>query len=303
MTCAWPGWGQDRSRVCVARAQSILLPESTFAPSWVYPEGKIDYFAVEGLLDQAMASLTGETTVTGAWSQLFRPNDRVGVQLDVGVLPVHQALIEAVIRRLTHAGVSPGNIIIYAGEESALFYAGFDLRQDSDGVRVMGTDAEGFRGGLSRIVLDYCTAIINLARLRVDPQIGVSGALANCLAAVPHVERQRLQRAPENLAAAAARPTLRRKTKLHILDALRPAYQASQPSEPPQTWLYRGVLVAYDPVALDAVGREILLEKHQEANEGACQLESPVTYLQPASERYRLGQSDRAKITVVTSGP
>ncbi len=297
-------WGQDSSRVCVSRGERVLLPPSVLAPSWVYPEGKLDYFVVEGLLDKAVASLTGETSVRTAWSQLFRPSDRVGVQIDVPTLPVHQALIEAVIRRLTRAGVSTSNIIIYAGDENALFYAGFDLRHDGDGVQVMGSDSEGFRGGLSRIVLDYCTAIINLSRLRVDPQIGMSGALANCLAAVPHVERERLRRAPETLAAAAARATLRRKLRLHIMDALQPAYEPSASSAAlPTTWVYGGVLASYDPVAMDIVGREILLEKLRETDPQATELQPPVTYLEPACERYHLGQCDRAKIEIVTIGP
>lgn len=296
------GWAQEASRVCMARAETILLPDSVFAPSWVYPEGKIDYSAVERLLDQAMMALTGESAVRGAWSQLFRPNDRVGIQLDVGALPVHQALLEAVMRRLARAGVSTSNIIVYAGEESALFNAGYALRRGGDGVQVMGTDAEGFRGGLSRIVLDYCTAIINLARLRVDPQVGMCGVLANSLAAVPHVERARLQRSPQDLAAAAARATLRRNTKLCILDALRPGHMAGEEDGSPETWLYRGVLVSYDPVALDAVGRSILLDKFRETNQDVSELQPPVAYLKPASERYRLGQHDLAKIEVVTTG-
>ena len=95
MLCASASWGQESSRVCVARADRVVFPDSVFTPSWVYPEGKIDYFVVEALLDQAVGSLTGESSVRTAWSQLFRPNDRVGVQIDVGALPVHQALIEA----------------------------------------------------------------------------------------------------------------------------------------------------------------------------------------------------------------
>ncbi len=303
IACPCPGWAQDSSRVCLARTEQLVLPDNVFAPSWVYPEGKIDFVAVEALLDQAMTSLTGKSSVRAVWSEHFRPNDRVGIQLDVGALTVHQALLEAVIRRLVRAGVSPGNIIIYAGEESALFKAGFALHSDGDGVKVMGTDSEGYRGGLSRIVLDYCTAIINVARLRVDPQIGMSGALANCLAVVPHVERERLRRAPEDLAAAAARPTLRRKTRLHILDALRPGCEAGEPGRPPKTWVYGGLLVSCDPVALDAVGRDILVERLRESDQDARALDQPVTYLQPASERYRLGNHDLAKIEVVATGP
>jgi len=87
------------------------------------------------------------------------------------------------------------------------------------------------------------------------------------------------------------------------MDALRPGYAPGRQGEPPDTWLYGGLLVSYDPVALDSAGRDILLEKLREANPEAAQLDPPVTYLDPACQRYHLGECDPAKIEVVTIGP
>ncbi|MCD6361754.1 MAG: DUF362 domain-containing protein [Armatimonadetes bacterium] len=291
------------SCVCVARAEKILLPQSALAPSFAYPEGKLDYNVVAKLVDDAVMSLTGESGVREAWCGLFSPTDRVGIQLDVNPLPVHRTLLEAVTLRLIACGVPQSNIVIYSGEEVALFQAGFDLSETPGRIRVMGADAQGFRKGLSRIVLDHCTVIINLARLRVDPRVGMSGALTNCLSSVPYEERERLLRTPEELPAAAARASLKVKTRLHIVDALQPALATADNQLGFVTWLYRGVMVSRDPVALDAVGRRILLDRLREDNPDVEALSPPVVYLQPAHDRYHLGTADPDAIELREFGP
>lgn len=291
----------DAPRVCVARAERILMSESALAPEFIYPHGKIDYDVVAGLLDQAMVSLTGERSGKEAWRSRVSPLDRVGIMLDIAPLPVHRALLEAVTLRLIACGVPRENIIVFAAEESALFRAGFDLNEMPGRVRVMGADSAGYRRGMTRVVLDYCTVIINLSRLRMDSRIGMFGAVANHLAAVPTVERLRLLRHPEELALA-ARGSLKRKTRLQIMDALRPGDLPTDHAEP-ETWMYRGVLVSEDPVALDAVGREILLTHLRESNPDAATLTPPVVYLEPAAKRYRLGVADLDAIDLTEIGP
>lgn len=302
-SCAADPGVPELSRVCVARAQTIMLPESVLTPKWLYPDGKLDYSVVERLLDQAMMSLTGKSEVKDMWTTYFGSTDTVGIQLDVAPLPVHDALLEAVLRRLSKAGVPLRNIIIYSGEELALFRAGFDLAGTGAGARVMGTDGQGFRNGLSRVLLDYCTAVIDLSRLRVDPQIGMSGVLANALATVPYEERVRLRADPENLAQAASRATVWRITKLHIVDLLQPGYRAPEGAGDYDTWDYGGVMVSEDPVAADTIGRQVLVDKLHEEDPGVTELHPPVRYLQPATERYRLGNSDRARIELSSIGP
>lgn len=298
----FPAWCAS-ARVCEARAENILLPEGPLAPAFIYPEGKLDYRVVEKLLDDALLALTGASTVREAWAAHFSPTDRVGIQIDVGSPPVHNTLLEAVTLSLLACGVPQDNIVVYSGEESALFRAGFDLTPSPGRVRVLGADAAGYRKGISRIVLDHCSAIINLARLRADPRVGMCGALTNCLAVVPFEERERLFRTPHQLPSAAALAPLRMKTRLHVLDALRPALLSGEGSASPRTWTYGGVLLSTDPVAVDAVGREVLLTKLREADPQLSDLAPPVAYLAAAQKRYRLGVADLANIELIRLGP
>ncbi|MGC9317221.1 MAG: DUF362 domain-containing protein [Armatimonadota bacterium] len=292
----------EQSRVAVAQAERIMAPEGPLTP-YIYPEGKVEYGIVELLLDRAVTVALGADDAEDAWSMLFKPNDRVGIQLDVGQLQVHQEVLEALILRILGTGVRLRNIIIYSGDEAELFRAGFDLSGRTPGVRVMASDAEGYRSGISRIVLDYTTKIVNVSRLRIDEQVGMYAALANCLNSVPYVDRQRLRREPEKLAEAAANASLRRATVLHVVDALRPGWRRAEGQATLETWLYRGILASTDPVALDTTCRRILLEQWREESPEVEHLNTPVVYLEPATGDFRLGNSDPERIEVVSTRP
>lgn len=301
---AWcnPAVVPERSVVAVARAERILVPEGIRAPAWLYPEGRIEQGVVEKLLDAAVKACTGQERTADAWAALISPGDRVGIQIDPEGIEAHDAVLDLLVRRIADAGVPLRNITIYAGEETALFRAGFDLSGRMPGVAVYASDSLGYRGGISRIVLNRCTRIINLARLRVDPRLGMHGAVANCLQAIPYAERLRLQRDPSLLPSAASNAVLRRKIALHVLDALFPIYRYP-PTGEPETWQFGGVLASTDPVALDAVGRQVLLQKLRELDPDVDSLDPPATWLLPASTTYRLGTAELDRIDVVTSWP
>lgn len=294
---------QATATVALARADSIMTTDAPLTPAWLYPEGRIDYNVIEWLLSRAIAGSVGADDADEAWEILVSPSDRVGIQVDVEGIQPHDPMLEALVRQIMDRGVPMRNIIIYAGEETELFRAGYDISGRAPGVRVMASDDQGYRHGLTRIVLDYCTKIVNVSRLRIDPNLGIHGALANCLAALPYVDRERIIRSPEQLPEAAAKATMRRKMVLHIIDVLRPGYRLRDGGGRFDTWAYNGVMASVDPVAVDVIGREILQAKiMEEAGGAACpQLELP--WLAPAAETYRLGVADREQINLIRIGP
>ncbi len=290
------------STVALARTDRITVRDTPFSPSWLYPEGRIDYASIDRVLKEAVAHAVGTETAAEAWRELLNPTDRVGIQFDVKGMAARDVMLEALIRQIMDAGVPLRNIVIYAGEEADLFRAGFSLSGRAPGARVMASDSMGYRRGVSRVVLDTCSKIVNISRLRVDPDLGMYGALANCLESVPNVERVRARRDPTHVAEAASGATLRRKTVLHIVDALRPGYAPTDDGRRFETWEFRGVLASTDPVALDAVARDILQEKRKEIL-GEDRYELEVPYIEAATERLRLGNSSPDRIEVVSIGP
>ena len=286
--------------VCVARADHILVPEGISAPRVLFPEGRVDFDVVEKLVDGCMESLTGKKGAE-AWRQYFSATDKIGIIVDVGKYPIQTATVETIIDRLVDTGVSPDNICVFAGDERDLFVAGFTIRRDGHGVKTYGAESEGFRHGMSRIVLDYCDALINLADLRADNDIGLAGCVASLSACVPSVERLRLRATPELLGSVGAHPAIRQKLRLNFLEAYMPILDVTAQGK--QTWQYRGLLVSPDPVAIDVMGAQIVQARRDQVRGQPWPLTPAPTYLRAAQERYRLGQADKSKITVRLRGP
>lgn len=291
------------SEVVVVRAEQIMTQEGLLNPTWLFPDGRIDYRVIEWLLNQTVSAVTGEEDAMTAWKSLISPGDRVGIQIDVAGIQPHDPVLEALVRRIVDVGVPLRNIVIYSADETELFRAGYDISGTVPGATVMASDAVKYRDGISRVVLDHVTKIINLSRLRVDPEIGMHGALANYLAVVPYEERTRLRRNPDQLAAAAAIPTVRRSSILHIIHALEPAYAVSDSGRKYSVWQYNGLLASVDPVAVDTVAQGILRERISEelGAEAAASLQVP--YLVAAAEQFRLGNTSPDCIEVVQIGP
>ena len=103
--------------------------------------------------------------------------------------------------------------------------------------------------------------------------------------------------APEQLALAASRPSVRLKFRLHILDALQPNVEPG-PARIPPYWNCGKVLASTDCVALDMAGLNILTGKMIEEQRETSSLETARQYLQAACAVHRLGQADPAQITV-----
>lgn len=288
-----------QATVVLARSETILVPQGLSAPKLLYPQGRVDYDVVERLLDAAVFSLTGAAKSAG-WRALFPGRERVGIIVEAGRYPVQLATVECLIDALVDAGSSPAAITVFSADERDLFMAGFNINRDERSVRVMGTDAEGFRGGMSRIVTDYCDVLINLGTLQADADLGFSGCVANTLCCVPTPKRLQLRREPEQVGSVAAMPAIRQKLRLNLLEAYLPLLDV--PGAEKVTRQYGGLLAGTDPVAVDAVGRKIL-EGCRGAHRGqAWPLPGTADYLQPARDNYRLGQSDLSRITLKLQG-
>lgn len=289
--------------VHVLRSPTILIPQGISAPRVLYPQGRVDYDVVEKLVDAAVAAVTGKPAVV-AWGELFESNDRVGILIDTNGYAVQTATVETVVDRLINTGISPGNIIVFSGDEGDLFMAGFNINRDEKSVRVLGTESEGFRGGFSRIVSDYCDAIINIAALEVDPEIGFTGCVANALACVPTVRRVELRGNADRIGSVAAMPVFRQRLRLNLLEAYLPLLDTVGQGKEKQkiTWQYGGLIAGTDPVAVDVVGRQILEGCRQTSKGQPWPLPQATDYLQPAQLKYRLGMSARQQITVKVEG-
>lgn len=284
--------------VAMVHSDSAIMPRTLLIPERLYPLSKQDYRVVARMLDRAVIIATGVPHADDAWHSLVKPSDRVGVLFDPGPPPASLVLLDAVVSAVVDAGVRPPNVTVWAESEAALFAAGVLLQRDANSVKVLGADSEGFRNGISRIALSGCDVIITVSGLRPDRRTGFRASVTNQLAAVPEADREQLLEAGTSIAAAASRPTMATKCRLHLLDALQPAYEPGPMKQPPH-WDCGRLLASVDCVALDVVGAELLEEKRAQVQGEPWPLEPAPVYLEPAMTQYRLGQADRSRITVV----
>ena len=288
-------------KVVVYRVRDFLMPLGPLTPSVFYPEGKVSEKAVRRALCGAIAQLGNGDAMQ--WCRAhFKPAERVGIQVDCSWPPVTMILVDVLVDELVKAGINPDQIYVFAGDERDIFRAGLLVRKQGDGVKVVGTASEGFRGGLSRVVLDYCDALINVSRLRADARIGLWGCVANHLACVDYPVRMAALKRPEELVKIAARPTVRLKMRLHILDALQPIYEPGKGGKQlPPRWQYGGIIVSQDPVAADLVGWRLLEEYRAEKYGEPRPLEPQPNYLL-AAPKYRLSVARYDHIRLVLAG-
>ncbi len=99
-------------------------------------------------------------------------------------------------------------------------------------------------------------------------------------------------------------PLVQGKTRLNILVLYTPLFHGIGPHHfnPKYTWAYNGLLVGFDPVAVDSIGVRILLAKRKEFFGEVRPLNPPPKHILLADTRYQLGTADRKKIDLIKIG-
>jgi uncharacterized protein (DUF362 family) len=128
-------------------------------------------------------------------------------------------------------------------------------------------DPRSRRSHLCVIVSQKINKLVNLCVLKDHASAGVTGALKNLSHGLfnnvfrSHVNPG-LTHCHSFIPAMVSLPMLRRKVVLHVMEALWGIYQGGPGlSNPVQTWAYRSLLLATDPVAMDRIAWGILDQK------------------------------------------
>lgn len=237
----------------------------------VSQDGRVNAQVVQEMLDQAVAALVGAKNAQEAWRRLVKPNDLVGIKTNVWAsLPTPAEVEDALARRIAEAGVPKKRILI--DDRSA------------------------------RTTLAHCTALVNARPLRTHDWAGIGGCIKNY---IPFVEAP-WEYHPDtcaNLAAIWSLPIVRGKTRLNVLVALTPQFWGRGPHhfDRRYVWPYRGILVSFDPVAVDAVGAHLLRTKRLR-HFGEDRPVKPTTHIAVAETRYGLGVADLNRIDLIRLG-
>jgi hypothetical protein len=235
-------------------------------------DGQLNAGVIQDMLDRAVTTLWGEKEPATVWKLLVKPKETVGIKSNVwNPLPTPTELEEAINRRLIGAGVDSQKILI---------------------------DDRGARGTLA-----HCTSLINVRPLRTHHWSGIGGCIKNYIMFVPNPSDYHGDICTP-LGAIWNLPIVKGKTRLNILVVLKPLFYGRGPHHynAKYAWNYNGLLVSEDPVALDAVGVQIL-EKKRRLFFGEDRPLKPLTkHITAAELKYHLGISALNRIEIIKVG-
>jgi hypothetical protein len=281
-------------------------------PNDALPEGKSKVVLIrekEGLdsdekimrmLEQAMIELTGETDSAKAWAKFFRPDDVVGVKINVMMTPTSPQISRAVTHGIMSAGVPEQKIILWDRNDAGRGIEGSQVRNEKPGF-----DSKS----LSRIVTDEATALVNVPGMKVHWLAGVAVALKNWIGAITNINVPDIGVAYKihgdscsECASINAIPAIRDKCRLIIVDALNPLFHGGPQVNPRYLWPYRGIIIGADPVAVDTVCVKILEAKRREFKGADWPISPPPKHVFLAESKYRLGHANMDNIELVKLG-
>jgi hypothetical protein len=226
------------------------------------------------LLDDAVSELTGKKNAKDAWASIIKKTDTVGIKTNAwNSLPTPPELNEILKARVQSVGVAEDKVSV-----------------DDRGVK-------------TNPVFQNATALINIRPMRTHAWSGVGSLIKNYImfAEKPsdyHEDSCAILATLHDL------PAVKGKTRLYVLVMFTPQFHHLAPStlSAEFVWNYSGLIVGFDPVAVDSVGLRIIEAKRREHFQEDRPLNPPAKHIALADTRYHLGTSDPAKINLVKLG-
>ncbi len=266
-TAAMPLFAGQRN---AKKAKVILIRNQNVVDN----DWKVDPTVISQMLDEAVVNLFGTKSAEEAWKKIVKPADIVGIKTNVWrYLRTPLELEQFMKKRIMSVGVSENNI-------------GIDDR-----------------GVLSNPVFEKATALINVRPMRAHNWSGVGGCLKNYIMFTPSPPDFHPDSCID-LGALWKLPTVNGKTRLNILLMLTPQFHCLGPHhfDKEYTWLYKGMLVSTDPVAVDAVGLKIIEAQRSIYFKEPTPMRPPVRHIAAAEEKHRIGVANLSNIELVKMG-
>lgn len=291
-------------------AQVILVRDSG-----VFDGNSIEQSVVNRMIETGVMKLLGMPDAESAWKQLFQPTDIVGLKVNClggRGLSSHPEVAAAIVEGVKSAGISEENIVIWERSNRDLKRAGFEINTGKSGVKCFGTDAlvngyetepsvAGQVGSLfSTILSRHCAAIVNVPVLKDHDIAGVSIGLKNFYGAIHNPNKYHHNNCNPYIADLNTHPYIKDKRRLTVCDALTAQYHGGPSFKPQWAWQFGVILMSLDPVALDAVGADILEKKRLEQGmKSFREVNRHPEYIHTAAT-YKLGIDDLSRIDIIT---
>jgi hypothetical protein len=288
-----------KAQVFRAKRDAARVEGRTFAPA-----------VLDEMLGALIVRLTNANAPAGGWKALFSAKDRVAIKVNTlggPGLSSNPALVEAIVRGLVGAAVGESNILVWDRFNRELLRAGFKINSGGAGAKCYGTEGRyepdmtvhGKVGGfLSPLLTQFPTALINVPVLKDHNLSGVAISMKNLYGTIDNPNRYHDNNCDPYIADMADLPVVKEKMRLIVCDALNAQYEAGPAYNAKYVWPANTILMATDPVALDATGWQMIEAKRREAGlKPLADVGRPPHWLATANGR-GLGENDPKKIEV-----
>ena len=280
----WPAVGT--SRVVLVRHSGVWVGD------------KPDSAVVLHMLDAGLSTLADVSDALAVWRTLFDPDERVLLKVNCIAYngPTQPAVTYAVARRLQDVGLRAENILIFDRTDNELASAGYTLNDGGSGVQCHGARGTGTEVALSQArvhfyqAFDACDAVVNLPTPKQHSGAGISVSLKNHYGSVDKPGTLHGNWCDPAIAELNAQPNVRDKTRLIVGAALKVS-----PGDWNRPEVENALLLSFDPVTLDTVGRDILVRRLQASGRSAGRLLEGSRHLATA-QSLGLGATDAALI-------
>ena len=233
-------------------------------------DGSVNADVVARMLDRAVSELSGEKDPAKAWKRYFRPNDTVGVKMTRCQwmrVHTHDEVVNAILRRIEDCGVKKERIH----------------------TRDYGLPVEA------------CTALVNVPTIKVHTLTGIAVSIKNYINFTGKESSYHFEGSAK-LGEAWLLPQVKGKTRLIVVDALRPYFGPGPQINPLHQWDYKALIVGTDPVAIDTVCLALCQRKRNLFKGEEWPITPPPKSIAAADTEYHLGTSDPRKIKLVKLG-
>jgi uncharacterized protein (DUF362 family) len=173
--------------------------------------------------------------------------------------------------------IPPEQIIIFDRSDGELQKAGYRVNRSDKGIKAYASPgfagkfkAGPFTTGVSTIITDECTALINVPLLKTHRGALLTMNLKNHYGSIPQeiVQDSKLKFHSngkfENIVHVNSLSPIRDKTRLCIADGLVAQYDRGPKGDPRCQWTFGGIIMGTDPVAVDTAGLNIINTKRSE---------------------------------------
>jgi len=228
----------------------------------------VDVAVLKQMVTDTVTRVTKAGSVRDAWRALFKSEDIVGLVATPHLNPTHKELVEAVRAALVDAGIPAGNL-------------------------------RNAQGGPDQA--KACTSLIALPALKAHWLTGLGTVLKNYITYSGSPSSYHDQDNAK-LGEIWNMPHVRGKTRLVLVDALRPLCDKGPQPDPRYMWNYCGLIAGTDPVAVETICLKIIEEKRRAIRGEPWPLSPPPLCVAAADVTYGLGTSKLSEIKIERFG-